>query len=531
MLFYPFLAALPPILVLLSVILTRSILISFIIGILSGSYIANGEIVDSFYLTVRRFLEGSGLNKISTLDEIWNNWSLSILIFLICTGILIVLLQESGSVSAFAKITQKHIKSKKSVEIYSLLLSFVFFIDDYFSILTVGSIMHPLTLLYHVHPVKLAYLVMAVASPLTILFPLSSWAGEIILNLRQSGIGVGAPGAFVLSETFNVFLLSIPFILYAFFSIITAWYIVWRKISYGPMALYENQNLPFPKENYIDVSNQETDTSLFDFTFPIAALTINIFLIIMVTGFSNGASTLLESLKYGSIQKAFLLGGPFAILISTVWFVMRRKINMKSIGSITKKGFWLMAPSLFMLMLVWTLSLILRQDLQTGVLIASLLASFISKLFFPLICFISSTLITWMIASAWAAMGLIFPIVIPMLKIIQSVPPEGLSIDSIPLVLAVIGATLSGCVMGTHLSFISDNAVMASASTGADHASLIKAMAWYVVPVGIATIVGYLLIGILNSFGLTHQLIFSFSGGLIVLVFAIESMQKIFSHQ
>lgn len=152
----------------------------------------------------------------------------------------------------------------------------------------------------------------------------------------------------------------------------------------------------------------------------------------------------------------------------------------------------------------------------------------VNVIYFPVICFISTTLIAAMIGSAWATINLMLPIVIPMFVTLIHLPIYAATHD-ISLLLPVIGATLSGCVMGAQLSLISDNPIMAAASTGAHHLSLVKSMSWYVIPVGIATALGYTAMGLLiKSQGITNTVLISLLVALVAMIALLEFGQKLF---
>ena len=60
-----------------------------------------------------------------------------------------------------------------------LRLVVLFFVDDYFNCLTVGSVMRPVTDKHNVSRAKLAYLIDATAAPVCIIAPISSWAAAV----------------------------------------------------------------------------------------------------------------------------------------------------------------------------------------------------------------------------------------------------------------------------------------------------------------------------------------------------------------
>ena len=147
---------------------------------------------------------------------------------------------KTGAADAYAAIARKHVHSKKQAESASLILSCLFFIDDYFSALTVGSVMRPLARHYGVHPVKLAFLTTAMATPLAILSPISSWVGEIMLQLKLVGIGPAGTTTVLVADPYLVLIHSYAYAFYPIMLIIGTWYIVLRSLSYGPMQKYDS---------------------------------------------------------------------------------------------------------------------------------------------------------------------------------------------------------------------------------------------------------------------------------------------------
>ena len=75
-------------------------------------------------------------------------------------------------------------------------LGLAIFIDDYFSCLTVGTVMRPMTDLYRVSREKLAYIIDATAAPLCIIAPISSWAAAVGSSLKSTGAFDNELGAF-----------------------------------------------------------------------------------------------------------------------------------------------------------------------------------------------------------------------------------------------------------------------------------------------------------------------------------------------
>ncbi len=523
---YALLPLVPPLLVVLCAVMFRRVILSFVLGIIASALIVTqGHLVESFWLISKRFLASSGLNKIATAQELLGNWNLFIFLFLMVLGIIIRLLQVSGASGVFAQVVRPFAKNKCSVEKASLFLSFLFFIDDYFSVLTVGSVMRPLAQRYHLHPVKLAFLVTAMATPITILAPLSSWVGEIVLQLKL--VGIASDGALV-ADPYFVFLKSIPFIFYAIFLIIGTWYIVVRGISYGPMMRYDAAQ---PKEEKSSAEIMDAGATLTDFLLPIAILIGGVLVGFLYTGGYNlfgGPHTFVQAIKNTIPHQALLGGGLASLGMSCIYFLARKKITGTDLKRVFKEGALLMLPSIIMLVCAWTFGSLLRQDLHTGDMIASLFVKIMNVQLLPMVCFLFSALISCMIGSAWATIGIMLPIVVPLLQTVLGLP-LGVSADFVLLLFPIIGATLSGAIMGTNISFISDNPIMTCASTGANHYEHIKTMTWYVIPIAIATAVAYAVVG-MSAPGMSALHVFGIgiTVGVIMMIVLLELFQRLF---
>ncbi len=524
----PWIVLLPPLLVVLTAIFTRRMVLAFMTGIISSALIAyNGDIYTGFHVVISRLWTNTGLAQASSWHGLCTSWNLLIFTFLISLGTLIALLQRTGATSAYVRFVQHVVKGPRSVEITSLLLSLLFFIDDYFSALTVGSVMRHVARLYKVPAVKIAFLTTAMASPLAMLSPLSSWIGEILLQLRNIGINTSLD-ALIAADPYTVFLHTIPTMIYPILLIGSAWYIVLRRISYGPMATYEAASHAQQDTNF---SLPPASASFFDFFIPLGSLLGGILGQLLFSGnffLFGGNSSFIEAIKTGSVPQALCLGGFVALFVSSILFFTKKRLTGIMLWSCIIEGCQLMLPSILMLLCAWTLGSFLKQDLKTGNYIATMFASIITATSLPALCFLCASITAWLIGSAWATMGLMLPIVMEMLQNLLHLPVHS-SLESVSLLIPVLGATLSGSVMGTHVSLISDNPIMSAASSGADHVAHIKTMMWYILPIAASTTIAYTIVGILlQTYSLGTSLMCAITCGMLITICFFEAAQKIF---
>lgn len=519
----------PPLLVIATVLLTRRMILSFAVGIISSALIVtNGNIFRAAALTAQKLWTTTGLSQLTSIEGFLSNWNLLVFLFLILVGILIEMLSKTGAAQAYVTIARRYVHSKKQAESASLILSLFFFIDDYFSALTVGSVMRPLARQYGVHPVKLAFLTTAMATPLALLSPISSWVGEIVLQLKTVGIGPMSPTTVIDADPYLVFVKTIAYGFYPIFLIISAWYIVLRPLSFGPMKKYDADTKAVASAQD-DLKTLHPTSSLFDFIFPLLVLIITVLAMLLVTGgYFTQPLSVLDAIKQASVHQALFTGGLVSVIVSSIYFLARGTLSHASLTHCAIRGFHSMFPSIIMLICAWSLGNILKNDLQTGTYVATVLSGIISLTLFPLICFLFGALIAWLIGSAWATIGLMFPIIIDMFQKLQHIPLNTPIADAV-LIIPIIAATLSGCVLGTQLSLISDNPIMSAAATGANHLEHVKTMAWYIIPVGLATALSFTLLGILLPIlGLNTSLAICLSSGISISILFLEIGQHLF---
>jgi len=274
-----YLILIPPILVLIIAFLTKNIRNSLIVGIISASLILNNFCIGGTLKTIiDKLIKIMEIKNLASWTSFWSSNNIFTLLFLLMLGIIITILEHSGSAFAYGKYIKQRLHSAKSAECASLLLSLFFFIDDYFSSITVGSVMQPVTDRLQIPRVKLGLLVNTFAAPMAIIIPISSWVSPISGQLLQTGISaVSDEKIIVLCDPFFTYLKTIPFLFYAFIITLSLWFIVLRRISYGILAKHENcaqssGNLFGGKEPIAraNQSNQiENHSTLFDFVFPI----------------------------------------------------------------------------------------------------------------------------------------------------------------------------------------------------------------------------------------------------------------------
>ena len=124
----------PPVLTIALAFITKDVIVSLFLGILSGCMIVAGGNPAAALMKLTDLLAGS-------LADSWN-----IRIFLFCglLGALVGMLSKTGAAQAFGLWMSKKLKSGTASQFATFIFGLIVFIDDYFNSLTVGTVMRPI---------------------------------------------------------------------------------------------------------------------------------------------------------------------------------------------------------------------------------------------------------------------------------------------------------------------------------------------------------------------------------------------------
>ncbi len=491
-----FLAVAPAILVLILGMLTRQAMISLAGGVLAAAMIS------------KKFALLSGISyavsKVVSLlfcdcDKMY------IAVFLLILGVFITLIHRSGGVGAYERFIKSKIKKPQHVEVSSMGLSSLLFIDDYFSSLTVGSVMHSITDSFKIPRAKLAWLVDSMAAPMAILCPFSSWVAAITGFLSDSGVEAEVShDTLIHANPFVVYVNTMPFLFYSFLAVFTCWLVVLCRISFGPMHAHEKCALetgncfnrpgqPPAKELHYD----DINTSLADFLVPLAFLLFFVLTGILLSGgFILKDRSAIEAIRNSSAPVALFAGGLCALALSAFFLILRKRILIVDLIPITKEGISLMLTSAGILVLAWCFGELMQNDLRTGELIAAQLVGKIDMAWVPLAFYLTSFIISFSMGSTWATAAIMFPISVQFLVALsgKTIPVR---LEEVALLCPTLGATLSGAIAGNHITLIADTTIMSATSTRMDTHAHFETQLWYGLPVIIAGAIGFTAYGFL----------------------------------
>jgi Na+/H+ antiporter NhaC len=379
------------------------------------------------------------------------------------------------------------------VQTTSLLLSALFFVDDYLSNLLVGNIMRPLVDSYGISRVKLAYLLNSMAASFCVLIPATSWVAMILVQLQVSGIAEQLDkNPLIQADPYVAYLSFMPFLFYPALTVFGAWFVVQFGIRWGLMEQFEKRS-----ESHEVIEDNGVEGSLLDFAIPLGFFVGSLMIGVLFSGgyyLFGGNNSLLEAVQKADIFAVLFYSSLSAVFATLIWYGLKKNNISHLVIHAFKQAIGIVKNSLLLLSLAWTLSSFFRFELQAGQQLAAYLQAVPFKELIPVLVFVLSAGISAITGTAWGTIGLLFPLVVPL---VASLNAPAAAILTMPLLLPSLAAVISGSIAGGQISPIADSVCMSSMSAGTPLLDHVQTQQQYVVPIWIATVVAYVLVVVL----------------------------------
>lgn len=492
------LSILPPLIAIGFALLTREVVLSLLLGILSGTFILSGfsvtQALENMFTTVYK----------QVADPEWNIPNLS---FLLLLGGLTALVTTSGGTEAFGRWAISKVKTRVGAQMVTFLTGCVIFIDDYFNALAVGQIARPITDRHGVSRAKLAYLIDSTAAPICVIVPLSSW-GAYILSLLVEPLKTYG----VAADPLTAFVLMIPMNFYAILALILLVLTVWWRMDLKPMHRFEQEAIQKVKEADEDEEQKESEGKVMDLVLPILVLIVStVFFILYTGGFFKGGVGIMEALGETNAVLSLAYAGVLSIVFTALLYIPRKRIAANQFVPTLFKGMESMLIAVVILILAWSIGDIVGQ-LETGPYLATIVESGLATWLVPAVIFFLSGVMAFATGTSWGTFAIMIPIGS---AVVGSVQPEW--------VLPAIAAVLAGAVFGDHCSPISDTTILSSAGAECNHIDHVQTQLPYAILAAVVALIGYLV------FGLTSSIWIGLVVSIVLLVAIVWMMRNKFS--
>ena len=470
-----FWSLLPPIIAIALALWTKEVYSSLFAGIIAGAMLYSEF---SFEKTLTHaFNDGI----VGSLSDAYN---VGILVFLVILGILVTLMNRAGGSAAFGRWASSHIKTRAGAQLATVALGVLIFIDDYFNCLTVGSVMRPVSDKSRISRAKLAYLIDATAAPVCIIAPVSSWAAAVS-SYVEDGNGL------------YLFIQAIPFNFYAILTIIMMIFLALTGMDFATMEIHE-RNAKEKGDIFSGMKvlsediNENTNTKgkVPDLVLPILILIVSCIIGMIYSGGFFEGKGFIEAFSDSDASVGLMLGSAFTLIVTVIYYLIRRILSFKQITDCIPAGFNSMVPAILILTFAWSLkamtdSLGAKQYVEA--LVSSSAGSF--RIFLPAIIFLIACFLSFSTGTSWGTFGILIPITLGVFPLTN------------PLGVVCVSACMAGAVCGDHCSPISDTTIMASAGARCDHVTHVSTQLPYALTVAFVSFIAYIIAGFVpNAF-------------------------------
>lgn len=503
-----FLSVIPPIIAIGLALVTKEVISSLIIGILSGTFIYAAYTATGFGIVTSTANVTMQLMSSKLADNA------AIIVFLGLLGALVCIVTKAGGSKAYGEWASSKIKSRSAAQLATAGLGVLIFIDDYFNCLTVGTVMRPVTDKYRISHAKLSYLIDATAAPICIIAPVSSWAASVISQMDGTGL-----------DGMNAFISTIPFNFYALLTVVMIIVVSTTSLDFGPMARFEKRAM---EEGILDSNSLDENTddeisklkvsskgTVADLVVPILVLIVtSILSMLYVGGYFEGGMTIAEGFGNTDAGSALALSSFVTVIITFLLFIPRKVLSFREFMSCITMGVKSMVDAYIILTLAWTISGVCRDLLNTGNYVGELVAnSNMPVALIPVIIFLVAAFLSFSMGTSWGTFGILIPIIA---TVCSKVAPD--------LTIIALAATLAGSVLGDHCSPISDTTILSSTGANCHHMDHVSTQIPYVAVVGACCALGYLVAGFTKSLALSLGV--AFVALIIVLLVFHRMMSK-----
>ncbi len=495
----------PPLVAIVLAFITKNVVISLFVGVLSGCFMIQlsdynlfGSIVHSFLDVVQRML-----------NALADPWNAGIILQVLVIGGVIELVSKMGGARAVAEALAKKAKTPRSTQFITWLLGLIVFFDDYANALIIGPIMRPVADKMKVSRERLSFIIDATAAPIAGLAIISTWIGlEVsLINDGFEKIGKNVDG-------FGVFLQTIPYRFYNILIIVFVLATIFLLREFGPMRKAEVRarkgeqilkDIELDKEVADEFEAKKgVKLSIWNAIIPIGTLIVGALISFYYSGYSSIMAGEDEALKaifgnsigslfsFSAIKEAFSAADASvalfqaALLASIVAIALGvcKKIFTISEGiNIWINGMKGLIITGVILILAWSLGGVIG-DLGTADFLVSKLSNSVPAFLLPSIIFVFGAVISFSTGTAYGTMTILMPLAIPLSYAINS---------DMSYVIVSISAVLTGAIFGDHCSPISDTTILSSMGAGCDHIDHVKTQMWYALFVGVITVLfGYI---------------------------------------
>ncbi|MFD2531945.1 Na+/H+ antiporter NhaC family protein [Gracilimonas halophila] len=485
---------LPPLIAIGIALAFRQVLFALFLGIWMGAFLVGdltfGGIFNSFFDA----LSGYIVPGVSDPDR------MSIVVFSILIGGMVGVITDNGGTRGVIKGITRFVRTKVQGMVVTSLMGFVVFFDDYANTMVVGNTMRPLTDKLRISRAKLAYLVDATAAPIATVALVSTWIGAMVGFIATAQAGMPDFN----EAAYSVFINSLPYNFYAFFTILFVILIAFSGRDFGTMlkariTLYKAKHdskldkYNLYKDKIEEDEEKKSESHWANAAIPILTLVFGTIIGLFVTGEGDSIQAIIET---ANSYDALLWGSLASVVVAIAMTLSQKLLDVEKTLEGMMNGMHVMFDGVLILVLAWALSDV-TVALGTADYLVSVFGETLNPYWMPAIVLVLSALTAFATGSSWGTMGILMPLVVPLgweIGTSTGIPTE----MTLEVIYASVSAVLAGSVWGDHCSPISDTTILSSIATQCDHVEHVNTQLPYAMVVGGLSILAMISALVLN---------------------------------
>jgi Na+/H+ antiporter NhaC len=484
-------AILPPLLTIAVALITKRVLPALFLGIWTGAWVINDfglvgvwtGLLDTFQVFVAHALS--------------NPDHTAIVLFSMMVGGMVGIITRNGGMQGIVNHIVAWADSARHACVATAALGVAIFFDDYANTLVVGNTMRPVTDSMRVSRAKLAYIVDSTAAPVACVAVVTTWIGYEIGLIGDSLSKMKGLD----TEAYLLFLNTIPYSFYPIMAVIFVFMVSLSGRDFGPMLVSERRAQKYgSKGPYIKHDkNQEAEVlrpvddkphRAFNAYIPVLVMIVGMLVGLYVTGQQATADIANPSLRdiIGSADSytALMWSSLCSMMAAALLSVGQRILSLEEVVNAWYHGVSSMLMAMIILILAWSLGEV-TDVLKTAEFLTSVLGDALPTFILPTIVFLLAAVTAFATGSSWGAMGILFPLVMPLTWAVMTAQGQ-VGPEHMHILYSSISAILAGAVWGDHCSPISDTTILSSLASGCDHIEHVRTQMPYALTVGAAAI-------------------------------------------
>lgn len=508
-------AVLPPVITIVLALAFKRVVPALFVGIWMGAWAINGFGMVGMWTGLLDTFQVYVANALSNPDHT------AIVLFSMMIGGMVGIISRNGGMQGIVNHIVKWADSARHACLATATLGLAIFFDDYANTLVVGNTMRPVTDSMRVSRAKLAYIVDSTAAPVAAIAVVTTWIGYEIGLIGDSLSKMQGLD----TEAYLLFLNTIPYSFYPIMAIAFVFMVSGSGRDFGPMLTAERlaKRHGSEKSGVSKTSHQETDDlrpvdgkpqRAFNAYIPVLVMIVGMLVGLYVTGsqaVAEMANPTLQDIIGSADSYAALMWSSLASMMAAALLSMGQRImDLEEVVNAWFHGARAMLMAMIILILAWSLGEV-TDILKTADFLVSILGDSLPTFVLPAMVFVLAAATAFATGSSWGAMGILFPLAMPLTWAVMTsqgqTGPEDLHI-----LYSAVSAILAGAVWGDHCSPISDTTILSSLASGCDHMEHVRTQLPYAITVGGVSI---LLGSVMTALGSPWWL--SMSSGLLVL--------------